>query len=180
MHYEKKKTSPRASPCAHLVIYRSAASGSSQNSQILEYELAAIREAVDSTLGTLEFDPTSGEMSLKHPAVDQFPDAHFLIRCRPRPRGMEAEFAGKAERMPRTKENFKNISAKGPSEVSEEVVGSQQRRMVKFAFDDNEEPALTFPMALSVKKTLKTPEAYQVRKHHTSICLECLSGCSRC
>ncbi|KAL8434248.1 hypothetical protein Efla_002013 [Eimeria flavescens] len=86
-------------PPVHLLVYRSAPSGSSQIKEILENEVVALRSVIENELGSFSFSPETNELTLGHPMAAAFPYAKFRLTMNTCPAVDEARYKHRAEEL---------------------------------------------------------------------------------
>lgn len=147
-------------PPAHLIIYRSAASGSSQTKEILAQELAAIRRVLESELGRFEFNSETHELRLEHQMAAAFPEASFTLH-------LDTCAAVTAARFQQKMEESGNALSFNPAELGCQgaTVNSEGRHIISFNLEKGTVPFLRRRCRLECTYKFPEPEAFKVRKN---------------
>ena len=144
-------------PPGHLIIYRSSPSGSSQQKEIVNHEIAAIRRVLEAELGNVAFNAETQEVVLEHPVVSSFPDAAFTLTLDTCSAADAAQFNCKAEEL------LQNvIPRKVLLRCEGATVNSEGQHSLRFSLEEATRPLLTRPCWLSCVYTLAEAEPFTV------------------
>lgn len=144
-------------PPAHLIIYRSAASGSSQTKEILAQELAAMKRVLESELGRFEFNSETRELRLEHQMAAAFPEASFTLQLSTCAAVAAAQFQQKMEESGSTISlNTAELGCQGAT------VNSEGRHIISFKLEEGTVPYLRRRCRLDCTYEFPEPEAFKV------------------
>ena len=157
----EESVKPHKRAPAHLLIYRSAPSGSSQIKEVLAHEVTAIRNVLGTDLGSFEFSPETSELIIEHPMATTFPDAEFAVVLTVCPAAEMRRSAGKAEEIAQhARPTFETLTCQGAT------VGSEGRHILKFKLREKTVPLLQAMAILVSEFETPKPEAFQVHRPH--------------
>lgn len=154
----EESTKPHKRAPSHLLIYRSAPSGSSQIKEVLAQEVTAIKGILGTDLGNFEFAPETGELTVEHPMATAFPDAEFALVLTVCPAAEMRRSAGKAEEITHhARPAHETLTCQGAA------IGSDGRRTLQFKLQEGTVPLLQAMGILVSEFDVPGAEAFEVR-----------------
>lgn len=155
----EETTKPHKHAPAHILIYRSAPSGSSQIKEVLAQEVTAIKSVLGADLGNFEFSPETSELTIEHPMATAFPDAEFAVVLTVCSVDEMRRSTGKAEEVSQhSRPRHETLTCQGAT------IGSDGRHILKFKLEEGTVPLLQAMAILVSEFDAPEPEAFQLEE----------------